>query len=143
MEHDIRLTNQERACMRRKGADWYIDMNMFKFPVNEARLFVCNLHKSVKNQHLFRAFEHYNSFIRAPVKLNPQKDYKSKNFGFVSLGSEAECEHVLVHMNGKMLHRKPLMVKRSNWSKNMDQDFKRQSALAPTLDYKIYGPKKK
>lgn len=142
-KNKARLTDCERACMRKKGERTFIDGNLYNFDVHDARLFVTNLDPTVKNQHLWRAFKHYKSIKRTRVIVNPKKKSTSKRFGFVSLGSVAECEHALVHMNGKILHGKPLIVKRSTWWENMDPDFKRHSALASTLNFKIYAPKKK
>lgn len=104
---------------------------------NDAWLFVVNLRPTVKNQHLWRALKQYISNNGIRVITNTKTKNESKGFGFVSLASATECEHALAHMIGKMLQGEPLIVKRPNRGKNRDPNFKRQSALAPTLNNKF------
>lgn len=144
-EQSMRLTDRERACMRQDGNRKYVDTNMHNFSNNDYRLFVRKLAKKVTTRLLAEAFSHYPSFERVRIIYDRKKKQKrsGRGFGFVSFFSSRDFEHALIHMNGKLLEGKAIEVYRSKHSDKMDPNYKRESAVAPTLNYKIYAPKKK
>lgn len=73
------------------------------------RLYVGNLPYSVRNDDLKQEFEAFGQVVKADVLMERGTD-RSKGFGFVEMGSEAEAQAAIEGMNGKDLKGRALVV---------------------------------
>jgi RNA recognition motif-containing protein len=78
------------------------------FPVGN-KLYVGNLAYSVRDDSLQQAFSQFGSVTSAKVMMDRETG-RSKGFGFVEMGSDAEAQAAINGMNGQALEGRPLVV---------------------------------
>ena len=82
---------------------------MFKgFPVGN-KLYVGNLAYSVRDESLQQAFSQFGSVTSAKVMMDRETG-RSKGFGFVEMGSDAEAQAAINGMNGQPLEGRAIVV---------------------------------
>ena len=73
------------------------------------KLYVGNLAYSVRDQDLSDAFSQYGSVSSAKVMMDRETG-RSKGFGFVEMGSDAEAQAAINGMNGQPLEGRSIVV---------------------------------
>lgn len=73
------------------------------------KLYVGNLAYSVRDESLQAAFSQFGSVSSAKVMMDRETG-RSKGFGFVEMGSDAEAQAAINGMNGQALEGRPLVV---------------------------------
>ncbi len=73
------------------------------------KLYVGNLPYSVRDEDLNQAFSAYGSVSSAKVMMERETG-RSKGFGFVEMGSDAEAQSAIQGMNGQSLGGRSLVV---------------------------------
>jgi RNA recognition motif-containing protein len=73
------------------------------------KLYVGNLPYSVSDSDLQRMFEAHGSVVSAQVIMDRDTG-RSKGFGFVEMGSDAEAQAAITAMNGFQVEGRPLTV---------------------------------
>lgn len=73
------------------------------------KLYVGNLAYSVRDEELLEAFSQFGSVTSAKVMMDRDTG-RSKGFGFVEMGSDAEAQSAVQGMNGQPLSGRPLVV---------------------------------
>jgi RNA recognition motif-containing protein len=73
------------------------------------KLYVGNLAYSVRDESLQSAFSEFGTVTSAKVMMDRETG-RSKGFGFVEMGSDAEAQAAINGMNGQALEGRPLVV---------------------------------
>jgi RNA recognition motif-containing protein len=73
------------------------------------KLYVGNLAYSVRDDSLQQAFSQFGTVTSAKVMMDRETG-RSKGFGFVEMGSDAEAQSAINGMNGQALEGRPLVV---------------------------------
>jgi hypothetical protein len=73
------------------------------------KLYVGNLAYSIRDESLQEAFGQYGSVTSAKVMMDRETG-RSKGFGFVEMGNDAEAQAAINGMNGQPLEGRPLVV---------------------------------
>ena len=73
------------------------------------KLYVGNLAYSVRDDSLTQAFAQFGTVTSAKVMMDRETG-RSKGFGFVEMGSDAEAQAAINGMNGQPLQGRPLVV---------------------------------
>ncbi|MFO1292399.1 MAG: RNA-binding protein [Rubrivivax sp.] len=73
------------------------------------KLYVGNLAYSVRDDSLQQAFAQFGTVTSAKVMMDRETG-RSKGFGFVEMGSDAEAQAAINGMNGQPLEGRPLVV---------------------------------
>ena len=73
------------------------------------KLYVGNLAYSVRDESLQEAFGQFGTVTSAKVMMDRETG-RSKGFGFVEMGSDAEAQAAINAMNGQALDGRPLVV---------------------------------
>ena len=73
------------------------------------KLYVGNLAYSVRDESLQAAFGEFGTVTSAKVMMDRETG-RSKGFGFVEMGSDAEAQAAINGMNGQALDGRPLVV---------------------------------
>ena len=73
------------------------------------KLYVGNLPYSVRDEDLAQAFGEYGAVTSAKVMMERDTG-RSKGFGFVEMGSDAEAQSAIEGMNGQSLGGRSLVV---------------------------------
>ena len=73
------------------------------------KLYVGNLAYSVRDESLQAAFGQFGTVTSAKVMMDRETG-RSKGFGFVEMGSDAEAQAAISGMNGQALDGRPLVV---------------------------------
>jgi RNA recognition motif-containing protein len=73
------------------------------------KLYVGNLAYSVRDESLQSAFSQFGTVTSAKVMMDRETG-RSKGFGFVEMGSDAEAQAAINGMNGQALEGRPLVV---------------------------------
>jgi hypothetical protein len=73
------------------------------------KLYVGNLAYSVRDDSLQQAFSQFGTVTSAKVMMDRDTG-RSKGFGFVEMGSDAEAQSAINGMNGQPLEGRPLVV---------------------------------
>ncbi len=73
------------------------------------KLYVGNLAYSVRDDSLTQAFAQFGTVTSAKVMMDRETG-RSKGFGFVEMGSDAEAQAAISGMNGQPLQGRPLVV---------------------------------
>jgi RNA recognition motif-containing protein len=73
------------------------------------KLYVGNLAYSVRDDSLQAAFGQFGTVTSAKVMMDRETG-RSKGFGFVEMGSDAEAQAAINGMNGQALEGRPLVV---------------------------------
>ncbi len=73
------------------------------------KLYVGNLAYSVRDESLQQAFSQFGTVTSAKVMMDRETG-RSKGFGFVEMGSDAEAQSAINGMNGQPLEGRPLVV---------------------------------
>jgi len=73
------------------------------------KLYVGNLSYSVRDEDLQQAFAQFGSVSSAKVMMDRDTG-RSKGFGFVEMGTDAEAQSAISGMNGKDLEGRALVV---------------------------------
>jgi len=73
------------------------------------KLYVGNLAYSVRDEALQESFSQFGSVTSAKVMMDRETG-RSKGFGFVEMGSDAEAQAAINGMNGQPLEGRPLVV---------------------------------
>ncbi len=73
------------------------------------KLYVGNLPYSVRDNDLEQAFSQFGSVTSAKVMMERDTG-RSKGFGFVEMGSDAEAQAAINGMNGQPLEGRPVVV---------------------------------
>jgi RNA recognition motif-containing protein len=78
------------------------------FPVGN-KLYVGNLAYSVRDESLQQAFSEFGTVTSAKVMMDRETG-RSKGFGFVEMGSDAEAQSAINGMNGQPLEGRAIVV---------------------------------
>jgi len=78
------------------------------FPVGN-KLYVGNLAYSVRDESLHQAFSQFGTVTSAKVMMDRDTG-RSKGFGFVEMGSDAEAQSAINGMNGQALEGRAIVV---------------------------------
>jgi RNA recognition motif-containing protein len=81
------------------------------------KLYVGNLPYSYRDEDMMQAFSQYGSVTSAKVMMERDTG-RSKGFGFVEMGSEAEAQAAIKGMNGQQIGGRGLVV---NEARPMEQ----------------------
>jgi RNA recognition motif-containing protein len=73
------------------------------------KLYVGNLAYSVRDESLQQAFSQFGAVTSAKVMMDRETG-RSKGFGFVEMGSDAEAQAAINGMNGQALEGRPIVV---------------------------------
>src|SRR5512145_2415341 len=73
------------------------------------KLYVGNLAYSVRDESLQQSFSQFGTVTSAKVMMDRETG-RSKGFGFVEMGSDAEAQAAINGMNGQALDGRPLVV---------------------------------
>jgi RNA recognition motif-containing protein len=73
------------------------------------KLYVGNLAYSVRDESLQGAFSQFGTVTSAKVMMDRETG-RSKGFGFVEMGSDAEAQAAINGMNGQNLEGRPIVV---------------------------------
>ncbi|MBS0444675.1 MAG: RNA-binding protein [Proteobacteria bacterium] len=73
------------------------------------KLYVGNLSYSVRDDELLQAFSPYGTVTSAKVMMDRETG-RSKGFGFVEMGSDAEAQSAINAMNGQPLDGRAIVV---------------------------------
>ncbi len=73
------------------------------------KLYVGNLAYSVRDDSLLQAFSQFGTVTSAKVMMDRETG-RSKGFGFVEMGSDAEAQAAINGMNGQPLEGRPVVV---------------------------------
>jgi RNA recognition motif-containing protein len=73
------------------------------------KLYVGNLAYSVRDESLQSAFSQFGTVTSAKVMMDRETG-RSKGFGFVEMGSDAEAQAAINGMNGQPLEGRPIVV---------------------------------
>jgi len=73
------------------------------------KLYVGNLAYSIRDESLHEAFSQFGAVTSAKVMMDRETG-RSKGFGFVEMGSDAEAQAAINGMNGQPLEGRPLVV---------------------------------
>jgi RNA recognition motif-containing protein len=73
------------------------------------KLYVGNLAYSVRDESLQSAFSQFGTVTSAKVMMDRETG-RSKGFGFVEMGSDAEAQAAINGMNGQALEGRPVVV---------------------------------
>lgn len=73
------------------------------------KLYVGNLAYSVRDDSLQQAFAQFGNVTSAKVMMDRETG-RSKGFGFVEMGSDAEAHAAINGMNGQQLEGRPIVV---------------------------------
>lgn len=73
------------------------------------KLYVGNLAYSVRDESLQSAFSQFGTVTSAKVMMDRETG-RSKGFGFVEMGNDAEAQAAINGMNGQALEGRPLVV---------------------------------
>ena len=73
------------------------------------KLYVGNLAYSVRDESLQAAFSQFGTVTSAKVMMDRETG-RSKGFGFVEMGSDAEAQSAINGMNGQPLEGRPVVV---------------------------------
>ena len=73
------------------------------------KLYVGNLAYSVRDESLQQAFSQYGSVTSAKVMMDRETG-RSKGFGFVEMGTDAEAQAAINGMNGQALEGRAIVV---------------------------------
>jgi RNA recognition motif-containing protein len=73
------------------------------------KLYVGNLAYSVRDESLQSAFSQFGTVTSAKVMMDRETG-RSKGFGFVEMGSDAEAQAAINGMNGQSLEGRPIVV---------------------------------
>jgi hypothetical protein len=73
------------------------------------KLYVGNLAYSVRDESLQESFSQFGTVTSAKVMMDRETG-RSKGFGFVEMGSDAEAQAAINGMNGQPLEGRPLVV---------------------------------
>jgi RNA recognition motif-containing protein len=73
------------------------------------KLYVGNLAYSVRDESLQSAFSQFGTVTSAKVMMDRETG-RSKGFGFVEMGSDAEAQAAINGMNGQPLEGRPVVV---------------------------------
>jgi RNA recognition motif-containing protein len=73
------------------------------------KLYVGNLAYSVRDESLQAAFSQFGTVSSAKVMMDRETG-RSKGFGFVEMGSDAEAQAAINGMNGQSLEGRPVVV---------------------------------
>jgi RNA recognition motif-containing protein len=73
------------------------------------KLYVGNLAYSVRDESLQQAFSQFGTVTSAKVMMDRETG-RSKGFGFVEMGSDAEAQSAINGMNGQTLEGRPVVV---------------------------------
>jgi hypothetical protein len=103
-----------KAHARSAAGETWLDPTLSQWPENDFRLFVGNLAKDLRQNHLEQAFSKYPSFHMARVMFEKNTG-KSRGYGFVSLMDPKDCARAIREMDQSWLGSRPLKVKLSEW----------------------------
>ena len=109
-----------RAHVRSAAGETWSDPTLAQWPEKDFRLFVGNLAKDLKQNHLEQAFSKYPSFHMARIMYDKATG-KSRGYGFVSLLDPKDCARAIREMDQSWLGSRPLKVKLSEWK---DREWK-------------------
>src|SRR5205085_4183359 len=84
-------------------------VSLFRSPSMGNKLYVGNLPYSVRDQDLEQAFGQFGSVTSAKVMMERDTG-RSKGFGFVEMGSDAEAQAAINGMNGQPLGGRSVVV---------------------------------
>jgi hypothetical protein len=87
---------------------WYFLFLCRGLPVGN-KLYVGNLAYSVRDESLQEAFSQFGSVTSAKVMMDRETG-RSKGFGFVEMGSDAEAQAAVNGMNGQALEGRAIVV---------------------------------
>src|SRR5690242_17895768 len=73
------------------------------------KLYVGNLSYNIRDDELHQAFSQYGSVTSAKVMMDRETG-RSKGFGFVEMGSDAEAQSAINGMNGQALDGRAVVV---------------------------------
>jgi RNA recognition motif-containing protein len=73
------------------------------------KLYVGNLSYSVRDESLHQAFSQFGTVTSAKVMMDRETN-RSKGFGFVEMGSDAEAQAAINGMNGQSLEGRAIVV---------------------------------
>jgi RNA recognition motif-containing protein len=73
------------------------------------KLYVGNLAYSVRDESLQQAFSQYGTVVSAKVMMDRETG-RSKGFGFVEMGTDAEAQAAINGMNGQALEGRAIVV---------------------------------
>jgi RNA recognition motif-containing protein len=73
------------------------------------KLYVGNLAYSVRDESLQQSFSQFGTVTSAKVMMDRETG-RSKGFGFVEMGSDAEAQAAINGMNGQSLEGRPIVV---------------------------------
>lgn len=76
-------------------------------------LYVGNISYSMKEDELKNAFGQYGEVVSVKVIID-KRTGKSKGYGFVEMGSDADADAALSNMNGKELAGRNVKVNKAN-----------------------------
>jgi hypothetical protein len=99
--------------LRLNGSRWVEARHGFSylikgFPVGN-KLYVGNLAYSVRDESLQQSFSQFGSVTSAKVMIDRDTG-RSKGFGFVEMGSDAEAQSAINGMNGQSLEGRAIVV---------------------------------
>jgi hypothetical protein len=84
-------------------------LSVFRSPFMGNKLYVGNLPYSVRDEDLQQAFSQYGSVSSAKVMMERDTG-RSKGFGFVEMGSDAEAQAAISGMSGQSLGGRSVVV---------------------------------
>jgi hypothetical protein len=108
------VASDGKAHTRSAAGETWLDPTLSQWPENDFRLFVGNLAKDLRQNHLEQAFSKYPSFHMARVMYDKNTG-KSRGYGFVSLMDPKDCARAIREMDQSWLGSRPLKVKLSEW----------------------------
>jgi cold-inducible RNA-binding protein len=76
-------------------------------------LYVGNISYSMKEEELKNAFGQYGEVVSVKIIID-KRTGKSKGYGFVEMGSDADADAALSNMNGKELAGRNVKVNKAN-----------------------------
>ena len=86
------------------------------------KLYVGNLPYSVRDSDLEQAFGQFGSVTSAKVMIDRETD-RSKGFGFVEMGSDAEAQAAISGMNGQSMGGRSVVVNEARPMENRPRGF--------------------
>mmetsp|Transcript_35906 Transcript_35906/g.94122 ORF Transcript_35906/g.94122 Transcript_35906/m.94122 type:complete len:177 (+) Transcript_35906:3-533(+) len=113
------------------GGKWH-DASLDDWDPNDFRIFVGDLGNEVSDEGLARAFQKYQSLVKAKV-VKDKRSSKGRGYGFVSFKDPNDYSRAMKEMHGKYIGNRPVKLRKSTWK---DRDVKvakkkeRQKAVA-------------
>ncbi len=97
-----------RLSSQGSSSTWFVLFLIEGSPVGN-KLYVGNLAYSVRDESLQQAFSQFGSVTSAKVMMDRDTG-RSKGFGFVEMGSDAEAQAAINGMNGQALEGRAIVV---------------------------------